>query len=363
MATKDKPKVLCQSAIRSHTWNAAKDSVALVPNNKDIIIYSVTGDDCTQWQPRDALTNHDQKVLAVDWDPTTNRLLSCSEDRTAYVWECTGGKWDPKVVHLGSSINRAVLCCSWSPDGRKFAVGTGANLVCVCYFEEEHNWWVGKAIKHHSSSITALAWHPQHPGLLATCSTDRHVRLFSAFIKGVDAGENLGKFGSLIHDIPAKAWVRDCKWSPDGTLLAFVAHDATLTLVDITDDYKTQTLKTKLLPFNSIVFPNDNVIVAACNDCFLYTFARSGANWVLNGKLKGTEGNSKATTSSVSRAMAKFQLEASTGQAKAVDKLESKHQNVISELRVLQSGTDWKISSSGYDGQIYLWSSKDVEAI
>ena len=43
MATKDKPKVLCQSAIRSHTWNAAKDSVAIVPNNKEIVIYSVTG--------------------------------------------------------------------------------------------------------------------------------------------------------------------------------------------------------------------------------------------------------------------------------------------------------------------------------
>ena len=108
-----------------------------------------------------------------DWDDVAHSPLPCSD-----------GKWDPKVVHLGSAINRAVLCCSWSPDGTRFAVGTGAKLVCVCYFEEEHNWWVGKAIKHHQSSITALAWHPMHSGLLATCSTDQHVRLFSAYLKG-----------------------------------------------------------------------------------------------------------------------------------------------------------------------------------
>ena len=43
-----------------------------------------------------------------------------------------------------------------------------------------------------------------------------------------------------------------------------------------------------------------------------------------------------------------------------MDKLESKHQNVISELQVKQAGDDWVVSSSGYDGQIYLWRPKDV---
>ena len=95
----------------------------------------------------------------------------------------------------------------------------------------------------------------------------------------MDKGENFGKFGTLLREIPAKAWVRDCKWSPDGAVLAFVAHDATLTTVDITDDYRTETVKTRLLPFNSIAFPTTTTIIAACNDCFLYAFTKSGPVW------------------------------------------------------------------------------------
>jgi actin related protein 2/3 complex subunit 1A/1B len=29
----------------------------------------------------------------------------------------------------------------------KFAVGSGARLISVCYFEKENDWWVSKHIK------------------------------------------------------------------------------------------------------------------------------------------------------------------------------------------------------------------------
>lgn len=54
----------------------------------------------------------------------------------------------------------------------KFAVGSGARLISVCYFEQENNWWVSKHIKKPiRSTITTLDWHPNNI-LLATGAAD-----------------------------------------------------------------------------------------------------------------------------------------------------------------------------------------------
>lgn len=56
-----------------------------------------------------------------------------------------GDKWEPKLVIL--RINRAATCVKWSPNGQKFAVGSGSRLISVCYYEEDNDWWVSKHIK------------------------------------------------------------------------------------------------------------------------------------------------------------------------------------------------------------------------
>lgn len=54
----------------------------------------------------------------------------------------------------------------------KFAVGSGAKLISVCYFESENDWWVSKHIKKPiKSTVTALDWHPNNH-LLVVGSTD-----------------------------------------------------------------------------------------------------------------------------------------------------------------------------------------------
>ena len=77
-------------------------------------------------------------------------------------------------VNLNSLIHlffRAATCVKWSPEENKFAVGSGARLISVCYFEQEHDWWVAKHIKKPiRSTITALDWHPNNV-LLAAGST------------------------------------------------------------------------------------------------------------------------------------------------------------------------------------------------
>lgn len=72
--------------------------------------------------------------------------LKCFQDRNAYVWtKQSDNKWKPTLVVL--RINRAATCVRWSPLENKFAVGSGARMISVCYFEKENDWWISKQIK------------------------------------------------------------------------------------------------------------------------------------------------------------------------------------------------------------------------
>ena len=143
--------------ISCHAWNADGTKLALSPNNNEIWIMARSGND---FKLEHKLTEHDQIVTGLDWAPKTNRLLSCSQDRNAYVWTFEGNSWKPVLVIL--RINRAATHCRWSPEENKFAVSSGSKLVSVCYFEEDNVWWVSKHIKKHKSTVTHVDWHPNN---------------------------------------------------------------------------------------------------------------------------------------------------------------------------------------------------------
>lgn len=72
--------------------------------------------------------------------------------------------------------DRAATHVRWSPKEDKFAVASGAKLISVCYFEEEHNWWVSKHIKKPiTSTVLSVDWHPENI-LLAAGSCDMKVK-------------------------------------------------------------------------------------------------------------------------------------------------------------------------------------------
>lgn len=76
--------------------------------------------------------------IGIDWAPESNRIVSCASDRNAYVWTLKDGAWKPTLVLV--RINRAATCVKWSPLENKFALGSGARLISVCYFEKENDW-------------------------------------------------------------------------------------------------------------------------------------------------------------------------------------------------------------------------------
>ena len=106
--------------------------------NISLQIFSLSG---SRWISKCSLDQHDLRVTGIDWAPKTNRIVTCSADRNAYVWsqekDAEGQlRWKHTLVLL--RINRAATCVKWSPEENKFAVGSGARLISVCYFEVMH---------------------------------------------------------------------------------------------------------------------------------------------------------------------------------------------------------------------------------
>lgn len=86
-------------------------------------------------------------MSAIDWSATTNKLVSCSHDRNAFVWtyDPANDKWNPALVIL--RIDRAAIDVKWSIDGLRFAVASGAKCVPVCTYESANDWYVGVAVR------------------------------------------------------------------------------------------------------------------------------------------------------------------------------------------------------------------------
>jgi len=340
------------TCITCHAWNKDGTLVAICPNSNEVHIYKKTG---TGFEKVTELTEHDQVVTGIDWGFSKNRIVTCSQDRNAYVWTEEKGTWKPTLVIL--RINRAATSVKWSPNEDKFAVASGSKVVSVCYFEQDNNWWVAKHIKKHTSTVLSISWHPNNV-LLATSCSDFKVRIFSAFVKGIDKKEGLSTvfgekvpFGELFKEYDnASGWVHAVSWSPSGNRLVYVSHDSSISFAnDVTKDVTKVTLPN--LPFRSVSFLNEDTIVAAGHDCCPFTFAFEGGKWVAKGGVdKGSDaaGAAKAGQS----AMALFKNQAAMGTSSNETTLPWKHQNAISGIFVKNAKS---FSTSGVDGRIVEW--------
>ena len=381
---------LAQTPITSHVFSPDRQRLAVSLNSNDVQMYSRNGQ---EWVPTDTLSEHDKLITSIDWAPNSNRIVTSSQDRNAYVWQETPdpetGKiiWKPTLVLL--RINRAATQVRWSPKEDKFAVASGARAIAICSFDSENNWWVSKLLKKPiRSTVLSIDWHPNNV-LLAAGSADMKARVFSAYIKEVDERPAATVWGSKLpfnticgeYASPAGGWVHSVGFSPSGDVLAFTGHDSSINIVY--PGGALYSIRLTSLPFVTLTWTSENAIVAAGHDCQPVVFSGSEAGWEGVGSLDDSTGAKSSDgpragyggSSSVGRlktgAFATFRAADShgapsspggAGSSTADTKLLTIHQNTITSVRPFEiQGTQvTKVSTSGVDGNLVIW---DVSAV
>lgn len=190
--------------------------------------------------------------------------------------------------------------------------------------------------------------------ILAAGSCDSRARVFSAFIKGLDAktpsavwGDSLA-FGTVVGDFQAGGWCHSVAFSPNGDNIAFCGHDS---VVYVANPTNVASVKMIGLPFTSVAYLSENSIIAAGHDCTPVLFQASGARWELKGIID--QGKGAAKESSGNAAMNKFKQMDSRAEAGGQGSaLLTIHQNTITCIQKMGGA---KFSTSGIDGKLVVW--------
>ncbi|KAG8917590.1 hypothetical protein FRC03_011039 [Tulasnella sp. 419] len=400
---------LAQVPVTAHAFSPDRNSVAVCLNTNEATIY--TRAPGNTWKPTETLSEHDKLITSIDWAPNTNRIVTCSQDRNAYVWSQvpdpqTGAIiWKPTLVLL--RINRAATYVRWSPKEDKFAVASGARAIAVCSFDADNDWWVSKLLKKPiRSTVLAIDWHPNNV-LLAAGSADFKARVFSAYVKDVDKkpapsvwGEKLpfntvcGEYGS-----PSGGWVHSVGFSPSGDVLAFASHDSTINIVYPGPTPTIASVRTSSLPYVTLTWVSEESVVAAGHDCQPVLFSVAGDNqWKQIGPLDDASASSRSNPGSpmvssrgggasgigrlnneafnrfknadarggvsspvgglASPQLLQPQLTGASGGSLGPSELLTIHQNTITSVRTFDGGYGAdvsKVSTTGVDGRLVVW--------
>ena len=219
-------------------------------------------------------------------------------------------------------------------------------------------------------------------------------------------GEKL-PFGTVCGEFasPAGGWVHTVSFSPSGGVLAFAGksiapplcrrnveyalegHDSTITVVYPGSGPAIHIVRMSTLPLVTLVWASEDSIVAAGHDCQPYVFSGNEGGWRLIGSLDDTSTPKSTLTPSRSSPGGPGRLNSTAfntfknadsrgisrvsggggggGSSQGELELLTVHQNTITNVRTYegQSGAVTKVSTTGVDGKLVIWSVGAVTAL
>ena len=267
------------------SFNKDFTQVALSKKDNFIYIYSVEDIMNTdKWKLLYKLEDHYQYISGLDWSHETNRLLSCSYDKTSFVWDFIDNKWNPSNVVVTTKLG--YLCCKWNKRGDKFCEGTSARQLLIGYFNKKSNWWMGWNIKVHKSSVVACEIDPTSLFVLSG-STDLKVYISSCYIPEVDdqfltdETKPLARdFGQTIYEFKPNCWVNSVGWLPSGDLGLVAGQDSTIILINYKEG-SSDIIRCKHTPVTHIIPITDSSFYAACYDRNILEYEKKGEEWTI----------------------------------------------------------------------------------
>lgn len=288
----EKPKDLFSlNGISAFCFNKDYSKCALSQKDNKIYIYKTPDIFKTStWELEHTLDSHVLYVSCIDWNHKTNKILSCSFDKTAFVWEFINNKWVPSNIVINSKLKLGFLTCSWNENGDKLCLGTSGSQLYIGFFDPSTMWWQCIESKEskkglHKSSVTSAKISPNNTYCLSG-STDLRVIITNVTIENYNP---IKDFGKEIINHKVNAWVNSVCWTKDGKYALSANQNATVTVIEF-ETKKIETLRFKHGPFNIIVpSPNDNGFIGVGTDRNIYHYDLKGN---LIGLITKNDGNS-----------------------------------------------------------------------
>ena len=293
-----------------------KDFTQVALSKKDNIIYIYSVPDIMKtdkWKLLYTLESHYQYISGLDWCPKTNRILSCSYDKTSFVWDFADKKWTPSNVVATTKLG--YLCCKWNKRGDKFCEGTSAKQLFIGYFNKESNWWMGRNIKAHKSSVVTCEIDPTSLFVISG-STDLRIYVSSCYLPEVDdqflddqTKPLAQEFGTAIFEFKPNCWINSVAWLPSGLLGIVAGQDATISVINHQENTY-DLIRCKHAPVTQIIPIDDKSFYAVCYDRNILLYEQKDDSWEVKKTITGKEAdNSKPKTTiggNVSKSLAMF---------------------------------------------------------
>ena len=283
-----------------------KDFTQVALSKKDNIIYIYSIEDLMKtdtWKELFQLKSHYQYISGLDWCPETNRILSCSYDKTSFVWDLVEEKWTPSNVVVTTKLG--YLCCKWNKRGDKFCEGTSAKQLLIGYYNKDPKvkWWMGINIKAHKSSVVTCEIDPTSLYVISG-STDMRIFVSSCYKPEIDDDflteeqkASAKPFGDVIYEFKENSWINSVSWLPNGYLGLAAGQDAVITVVHPTEnENKEEQIKCKHAPATMLIPKDDKSFYAVCYDRNIFEYEKKGEEWEVKKIITAKKEDNKAKT-------------------------------------------------------------------
>ena len=163
----------------------------------------------------ETLSGHTHYVRSVSWSPDGNLIASGSDDRVLRIWNPNDRSHIPLTGHEGW-----IYCVSWSADGTRLL--SGDSLGNLILWEKKGEEWQRSCheLLGQVKRVTAIAWSPLAPVLVAVGSKDGELRLCDVQKRRIK------------YVLWTGCMVTSLAWSPDGQTLAVLIRD-TIFILDV----------------------------------------------------------------------------------------------------------------------------------
>lgn len=168
-----------RNAVDTYRHNYQITSVAFSDDSQQIFCGSIdntiTCYDLVKGKVAYTLEGHTDTISGIKLSPDGSHLLSNSFDNTLRCWDVRPYVSETRLVNTFQGhmhdLQKWLLKCAWSPDGRRVTAGSSDNFVYVWDFQTGQ---VQYKLPGHRACVMEVDFHPKEP-IIASCSADKQI--------------------------------------------------------------------------------------------------------------------------------------------------------------------------------------------